>query len=165
VNALALYEFRTQQDDNPAIDEKRVSHVVSLHADYHPSRPWWLTGRLAGKRVNERFVGGVRDDYTAWLTGGRITWDVSERWDLGLQHHLLWSRQGDARQSSLGVEAGYLVQSNLWVSVGFNVRGFSDDELQGSTYTREGAYVRLRFKFDETLFRGDDAATNRSLPR
>ena len=165
VNALALYEFRAQQDDNPAIDEKRVSHVVSLHADYHPSRPWWLTGRLAGKRVNERFVGGVRDDYTAWLVGGRITWDVSERWDLGLQNHVLWSRQGDARQSSLGVEAGYLVKSNLWVSVGYNVRGFSDDELQGSSYTRKGVYIRLRFKFDETLFRGDDAATNRALPR
>ncbi|MFP8834006.1 hypothetical protein ACLIJR_07020 [Hydrogenophaga sp. XSHU_21] len=165
VNALALYELRTQQDKNPAIDEKRVSHIVSLHADHHPSRPWWLTGRIAGKRVNERFAGGVRDDYTAWLAGGRITWDVTERWDVGVQHHRLWSRDGGARQASTGIEAGYLVKSNLWLSVGYNVRGFRDDELQGSAYTQKGVYVRLRFKFDETLFRGDDPSSNRSLPR
>ncbi len=165
VNALALYELRTQQDKNPAIDEKRVSHVVSLHADYHPSRPWWITGRLAGKHVNERFAGGVRDAYTAWLAGGRVTWDVTERWDVGVQHHRLWSRAGNASQASAGVEAGYLVRSNLWLSVGYNVRGFRDDELQGSAYTQKGVYVRLRFKFDETLFSGDDPSVNRSLPR
>ncbi|MDM7941397.1 MAG: hypothetical protein QUV35_02095 [Hydrogenophaga sp.] len=49
--------------------------------------------------------------------------------------------------------------------MGYNLRGFSDDELQGSAYTRKGVYLRLRFKFDETLFRDDDAVTNRSLPR
>ena len=30
---------------------------------------------------------------------------------------------------------------------------------------KRGAYLRLRFKFDETLFQGADPAVNRSLPR
>jgi predicted porin len=163
VNALGLYELRAENDENPGIDYRRTSHAVSLHADYHPSRPWWLTGRLAGKHVSERFLGGVRSNYVAYLAGGRITWDLSERWDLGLQHHLMWSPQGDSRQDSFGVEAGYLIKSNLWLSFGVNLRGFRDDELTGAAYTRKGVYLRLRFKFDETLFRGADPGTNRAL--
>lgn len=163
VNALGLYELRAENDENPGVDYRRTSHAVSLHADYHPSRPWWLTGRVAGKRVSERFIGGLRSNYTAWLVGGRITWDLSERWDVGLQHHLMGSPQGNARQHSYGVEAGYLIKANLWVSLGYNVRGFRDDELTGAAYTRKGVYLRLRFKFDETLFRGADPATNRAL--
>ncbi len=163
VNALGLYELRAEKDDNPGVDYRRTSHAVSLHADYHPSRPWWLTGRLAGKHVSERFPGGLASSYTAYLAGGRITWDLSERWDVGLQHHLMWSPRGGSRQHSFGVEAGYLIKSNLWLSFGVNARGFSDDELQGAAYTRKGVYLRLRFKFDETLFRGSDPDTNRAL--
>lgn len=163
INALGLYELRAENDENPGVDYRRTSHAVSLHADYHPSRPWWLTGRVAAKRVSETFLGGLRSNYTAWLVGGRITWDLSERWDVGLQHHLMGSPQGNARQHSYGVEAGYLIKANLWVSLGYNVRGFRDDELTGAAYTRKGVYLRLRFKFDETLFRGADPATNRAL--
>lgn len=163
VNALGLYELRAENDQNPGVEYRRTSHAVSLHADYHPSRPWWLTARLAGKRVSERFLGGMRANYTAWLAGGRITWDLSERWDVGLQHYLMWSPQGNTRQDAFGVEAGYLVKANLWLSFGVNLRGFRDDELTGAAYTRKGVYLRLRFKFDETLFRGSDPATNRAL--
>jgi len=163
VNALGLYELRTEKDDNPGVEYRRNAHVVSLHADHHPSRPWWLTGRLAGKYVTERFQGGARSNYTAWLAGGRITWDLSERWDVGVQNHVMWSPNGGSRQHSFGVEAGYLIKSNLWLSFGVNARGFSDDELQGAAYTRKGVYLRLRFKFDETLFRGADPGTNRAL--
>lgn len=163
VNALGLYELRAEKDENPGVDYRRTSHAVSLHADYHPSRPWWLTGRLAGKRVAEQFPGGMKSNYTAYLAGGRITWDLSERWDVGTQYHMMWSPQGNTRQDSFGVEAGYLIKSNLWVSMGYNVRGFRDDELTGAAYTRKGVYLRLRFKFDETLFRGSDPQTNRAL--
>ncbi|MCW5654863.1 hypothetical protein [Hydrogenophaga sp.] len=163
VNALGLYELRAEKDDNPAVDYRRTSHAVSLHGDYHPSRPWWLTGRLAGKYVSERFPGGVPSNYTAYLAGGRITWDVTERWDVGVQHHILWSPRGGSRQHSFGVEAGYLLKANLWLSFGLNARGFSDDELQGAAYTRQGVYLRLRFKFDETLFRGNQPETNRAF--
>jgi hypothetical protein len=163
INALGLYELRSEKDENPGVDYRRTSHAVSLHADYHPSRPWWLTGRLAGKHVSERFLGGQRDSFTAYLAGGRITWDLTERWDVGVQNFVLWSPRGGSRQSAIGIEAGYLLKSNLWLSLGYNHTGFSDDELTGSAYTRQGAYLRLRFKFDETLFRGDQPETNRAL--
>jgi hypothetical protein len=64
------------------------------------------------------------------------------------------------------VEAGYLLRQNLWLSAGFNAAGFAGDrDLTGYEYTRQGLYVRLRFKFDETLLQGGDREVNRALPR
>jgi hypothetical protein len=158
INALGLYEWRGERDETPGVQTDRRSHVVSLQSDYHPSRPWWLTGRLAAKRVNERFAGGVASRYSAYLIGGRITWDITERWDLGFQANVLFSPQDRTRQHAMGLEAGYLLRKNLWLSAGYNWAGFSDRELQGAGYTRRGLYLRLRFKFDETLFRSEEPA-------
>jgi hypothetical protein len=149
-------------DPNPGFYE-RLSHVVSVHADYHPSRPLWYTGRVAAKWVNEKFDAGVSSSYTALLVGARVIYDITEKWNIGAQANVMYSPQGNSRQTAMGVEAGYLIRQNLWVTAGYNVTGFSDNELQGAGYTNRGFYVRLRFKFDETLFRGDDPSVNRSL--
>ena len=74
--------------------------------------------------------------------------------------------QHGAQQRALGVEAGYLLAQNLWLSAGVNVSGFvGDADLSGYEYTLRGIYLRLRFKFDETLFKRNDPVVNRSLDR
>ena len=71
---------------------------------------------------------------------------------------------GASLQKSIGVEAGYLVKTNLWLSAGFNWAGFSDRDLS-SDYTARGVYLRLRYKFDADLWAGSNPDINRSLPR
>lgn len=138
-------------------------HIASVVADWHPSRPWWFTGKLAGKTQRDLFDFGA-DRFTAWYVGGRGTYDISERWDVSVLAATMWS-PGGARQHALGAELGYLLTSNLWLSGGYNATGFRDDDLTGGDYTQRGAYLRLRFKFDETLFRRDNPDANRTLPR
>lgn len=138
-------------------------HVASVVMDWHPSRPWWFTGKLAGKTQRDLFDFGP-DRYTAYYLGGRGTYDISERWDVSVLAAMLWS-PGGARQHALGAELGYLLTSNLWLSGGYNVTGFRDDDLTGGDYTQRGAYLRLRFKFDENLFRRGNPEINRTLPR
>jgi hypothetical protein len=70
-----------------------------------------------------------------------------------------------SRQSALGLEVGYLVKENLWLSAGYNWRGFSDADLTASEYTNSGVYMRLRLKFDEDLFASTSRAINRTLDR
>ncbi len=167
VNALAKIEFKHETDaSNPAVGELRSkAWIASTHADWHPSRPWWLTGRLAAKWQSDRFEGGVDDRFKAAFVSGRLTYDMTERWDLGALVAAQFGQHG-ARQSAVGVEAGYLLSQNLWLSAGVNFTGFAGDaDLKGYEYTRSGAYVRLRFKFDETLFKERDREVNRSLDR
>jgi hypothetical protein len=94
-----------------------------------------------------------------------VVYDLGKRWDVGLAG-AVQAGDGGARQTAWGVELGYLLATNLWLSAGYNRSGFAADrDLAGYEYTQRGAYLRLRFKFDETLFQGRDPAVNRSLPR
>jgi len=56
-----------------------------------------------------------------------------------------------SRQYGVGLEVGYLIATNLWVSAGYNFFGYKDADLAGSDYTVKGPYVRLRYKFDESV--------------
>ena len=107
----------------------------------------------------------MRIRVNAQLLAGRVVYDITERWDIGAMAAVQMGQRG-ARQQALGVEAGYLVQQNLWLSAGYNHSGFRGDaDLAGYEYTQQGAYLRLRFKFDETLWRTRDPQINRSLDR
>lgn len=174
VNVLGKYEYWTRRDHTVSdwlnnqgqlpISDGYDKHIASLHADWHPSRVWWLTGRLAAKRQTDLFE-SERSRFTAYLAGGRVTYDISERWDISAMGYQMWSPGGD-REYAAGIELGRLLTQNLWLSAGYNARGLrSNSDLTTGEYTNEGAFLRLRFKFDETLFRGKNAAVNPALPR
>lgn len=154
VNALARVEHREERDDTqPGIELKRSTQLVSIHGDYKLNRPFTVTGRYAAKWTSER-SNGITSKYRAQMAGGRLTWEFAPRWDVGLAASGLFGEGGKARQYALGVEVGYLAATNLWVSAGYNVLGYIDDDLAAGEYTRKGAYVRVRYKFDEAAFGG-----------
>lgn len=162
VSGLGRYENRIERDETPGAAFERRAHIVSVHGAFHPSRPWWINTRLAAKTVDET-ISGTPDRYQAYLVGGRIIHDITERWDLGLLAGALWSPQGRTVQWANGLEVGYLVMANLWVSAGWNWVGFRDRDLTGADYTQRGGYLRLRWKIDEDLFGGSNQKVNRTL--
>ena len=42
---------------------------------------------------------------------------------------------------------------NLWISIGYNVQGFEDDDYAASRYTASGPFIKLRVKADQDTFR------------
>ncbi|HET6395583.1 MAG TPA: hypothetical protein VFF91_01960 [Pseudoxanthomonas sp.] len=172
VNALARYEYKLEHDESGLVleqgrvvegghqDIRTRAHIVSMHADWHPSRPWWLTGRVAGKWQEDRFAHAdgsyVDSRFRAVLLSGRAVYDVTENWDVGVMASTFRGQDG-ANQYAYGVEIGRLLRQNLWLSAGYNWTGFEGDrDLSGYEYTQQGFYLRLRFKFDEDLFRRDE---------
>ena len=167
INALGKIEHKSERDaSNASVGTlKTEAWIVSAHADWHASRPWWATGRAAAKWQRDRFEGGVDSSFQAQLLAGRVVYDITENWDLGLMAAAQFGQRG-ALQHALGVEAGYLLRQNLWLSAGVNANGFRGDaDLVGYEYTQRGVFIRLRFKFDETLFKRADRDVNRSLDR
>lgn len=162
-DALGVVEQRSEYIGGAdGID--RDATIFSLRGNYHPSRPWWLSGRLAHKRVNEVLLGSIRDNYSASLVGARLTYDVTNRWSVGgLFNVLQGSGAGSERQYAYGIEVGYVLMDNLYATLGYNWRGFSDKELSGTDYTNRGWVLGLRYKFDEDIFRAKDAAVNKTL--
>ena len=146
-DVLLRYENKFERNEEIDPREYRVVNVVSANVNYHVSRDWWTMGRTAAKSVTESLT-GAQDSYSAWLVSGRVVYDFTENWDLGLMSSVLVSP--GSQQYAYGLELGYLLGKNVWASAGYNQAGFSDRDLTGSDYTRQGWYLRLRMKFDET---------------
>lgn len=144
----------TPPQPDKGVELKRTTHIVSLHADWQPVRPFLVTGRYAAKWATDK-SGGLSSKYRMQAVGARATWEFAPRWDIGLATSILMGQGSESRQYAVGVEVGYLLMTNLWVSAGYNLSGYKDADLAGADHTAKGPYVRLRYKFDEAVLPGE----------
>ena len=165
-DALGLYERKDQRDLTPGALLDSKTDIISFRGNYHPSRVWWLSGRFAYKNVNELLLGTVKDSYRAQLVGGRVTYDVTNKWSVGGIFSVLQGKGGD-KQYAYGVEIGYIVMDNLYATLGYNWRGFASSGtaagLTGNDYTNRGWVLGLRYKFDEDLFKKNEPSANKTI--
>lgn len=150
-NALARIEYRDDRDSmQGAVTERdETALILSTHLNVQPTADWTVRARIAAKRAEDRTQGLPSNSFTR-LAGVRSTWDLGDRWDIGLQAYRLWGDGG--AESALGLEVGYMLTRNLWLSAGYNFKGFDAADIAGEAYTQRGAYLRLRYKFDEDAF-------------
>jgi uncharacterized repeat protein (TIGR01451 family) len=156
-NALGQIEYKRDFDTTlgPGLSLDEQAWILAGNLNVQPSRGWQISGRYAAKRGID-WSGGLASHSFTQLAGARSLWDVSARWDAGMQGYRMW---GDgATQYAVGVELGYLVWKNLRLSLGYNVKGFDAPDLAGEAYTQRGGYLHLSFKFDESLFGGGPLA-------
>ena len=151
LSALSRYEHREEKDTVASPILKRAADIASFHFNYQPNRSWILSGRYAAKYVTENSL-GIESTSSGHLVSGRLTHDITSKWDVGIITSLHTDGGFGNRKLGLGLEVGYLLQENLWLSGGYNLFGFKDKDLAGQDYTDRGFFVRLRYKFDETLF-------------
>lgn len=151
-NGLARVEHRTEKDTTqPEVSLKRTVELLSLHANWQPVRPFTFSSRYATKWVKDE-SNGIKSKNNGQLLSGRAIWEVAPRWDLSLHGSTMWSNATHSKQYGVGLELGFMVMENLWLSGGYNFFGYRDDDFANGDYTNKGAYVRLRYKFDEDLF-------------
>ncbi|WP_332775541.1 SdrD B-like domain-containing protein [Polaromonas sp.] len=150
-NALGRIEYKRDEDSTlgPGLKRNESGLILSTHLNVQPTRSWAASARYAVKRGSDR-SNGISSRSLTQLIGGRSSWDLTERWDIGVQAYRMWGN--GAAETAVGVEVGYLAWKNLWLSMGYNVKGFRAPDLTGEAYTQRGLYLRMRFKFDENLF-------------
>lgn len=146
-NALARYEYRISRDTNPLDPTDSHSQVVALVGNYHPLRAWTYEGQVGIKRVAET-LDGTQSAYNAQLLAGRVLWDFTRRWDLGLLAST--TTGGGTRDQGAALEIGYRIIDDLWISVGTIAGRYADTELFAANSSWRGLYLHMRFKFDET---------------
>ena len=101
-----------------------------------------------------RYVGDTIDSarfkgYTD-LIGGEYRYDITERWDIGVRGSTLASYNSGVRMNSFGVMAGYSPIRDVWISLGYNFRGFYDDDFSGAQGRVQGIVLDFRIKFDQS---------------
>jgi len=78
--------------------------------------------------------------------------DITKKIDLNLNGVIYGDENFNNNKYGLGAEIGVRVQDNLWISLGYNVTGFTDKDFDQYGYYRQGLYIRFRINFDEDLF-------------
>ncbi len=150
-NALARVEHRLERNDlQQGLELRNETTLLSIHADWQLSRPFVVSGRYAAKWATDK-SNAISSKYRAQVVGGRATWEFAPRWDLSLAASMMLGDSTASRQYGVGLELGYLLATNLWVSAGYNFTGYKDADLAGADYTSKGPFVRLRYKFDESI--------------
>jgi hypothetical protein len=75
--------------------------------------------------------------------------DINQKWDMGLRGNRLHSWNTERSDYGAGASVGYNVVTNTWISLGYNVIGFTDAEFSDGNYTARGPYLTLRLKVDQ----------------
>jgi hypothetical protein len=95
------------------------------------------------------------DRYTGWATlmGFDYRRDLTARFDLGAHGTTLQSWNSHVGDSALGVDVGITLAKNVWISVGYNLRGYADRDFDANRYTAAGPFITFRIKADQDTFK------------
>jgi hypothetical protein len=144
---LSLYN---ESGDGSNSDGMRI--VNHIHANYRANRQWQMSFYYGLKYVRENFDGERYDGYTDMIAV-ETRYNITSKWDVGVHGAMLHSWNSNQFDYSLGGDVGYLVMTNAWVSAGYNLVGFEDEDFSDANYTAEGPYVKFRMKFDQQSVR------------
>lgn len=152
-DALALFEYRNESATGaPALLAGRMA-IFSANVNYQPVSGFSFSGRYATKFLSDQ-SNGLSTSALNQMFSYHVTKDISRKFDLGIVGNMLTNSSLSQRQQGIGAEVGYQLKQNLWLSTGYNFLGFRENELPGGSDARQGAFIRLRFKFDENVLKG-----------
>ncbi len=96
------------------------------------------------------------DDIKGWsnIVGLDARWDLTDTVDVGVSGTMRESAGGRALAWSGGPAIGFSPAKNSYIQLGYNFLGFRDADYADSRYTRQGMFLTLRLKVDQTTFEG-----------
>jgi len=146
-NRIDVKQREIDQDE----ESWKVVHNLTLNAK--------ATDRLQiafnhGFKYSILTTGGETYDSVTELAGVEARYDIADRVDVGVHGEALYSYNSGTLAYSFGPSLGFAPAKNFWLSLGWNIKGFVDEDFAAAEYSRQGPYLKLRIKFDETTARG-----------
>ncbi len=109
--------------------------------------------QYAFKYVQTNFGGEDYSGYTD-LIGLDLRRGFKQKWEAGLHTSAYHSYESSIVDYGFGLDLGWNVRDNMWITLGYNIAGFHDGDFAEARYTAQGPYLRVSIKADqETLKR------------
>lgn len=102
---------------------------------------------VRGRYADEKLVGFID------VVGVEIRKDIRRNLDIGVQGSVQHSWSDGTASFSAGPTLGVSPGKGMWFSAGYNVTGYRDRDFEDARYTRQGPYITLRAKFDQSLLK------------
>ncbi len=149
LDKLDLIYEKKEGVDFPARNRRIVNN---LNANYRADRRWQLSFQYGAKWVRETIADQAFHSFID-LIGGEARYDINPKWDLGFRTQVLHAWKTHQSDTVYGVSVGHSFAENVWVSLGYNLKGFEDRDFSAANATSEGVFVQFRMKFDQVSIR------------
>ncbi len=141
------------EDVSSSTDHERTWRLINnLNANRRISANAELALQYAFKYVRSDFD---VTDVTAFtdLIGVDVSRGFRGRWEAGLHASLYHSYASNVFDYGVGVDLGLNVTDHVWVTLGYNVAGFHDDDFAAARYTAEGPYLTVTVRAHQELLK------------
>ncbi len=149
---LERLDYLFDRQNGGTTDSNSWRLVNSLHANYKPNRRTQVALQYGLKYVQENIDSDSYDGYTD-VAGLETRYDLTRIWDLGLHGNALHSWHSGQIDYRSGASVGCNVMKNAWISVGYNITGFEDEDFSRADFTAKGPFIKFRMKFDQNSVR------------
>ncbi|MGI9203986.1 MAG: OmpA family protein [Woeseiaceae bacterium] len=126
--------------------------INNLNANRRISSRTQLSLQYAFKYVKTMFDSQEFSGFTD-LIGLDFRRGFKSRWDWGAHASVYHSYESKVFDYGLGLDVGFNIRDNMWVSVGYNVAGFHDSDFTAARYTAQGPYLQISVKADQHALR------------
>jgi len=131
-------------------DNHRI--INNFNANRRMNERSQLSLQYAFKYVRSTFDSLQVSGYTD-LIGLDYRHGFSARWDAGAHTSVYHSYNSAVVDYGLGLDVGFNVRDNMWVTLGYNVTGFHDSDFSDARYTAQGPFLRLSIKADQNTLK------------
>lgn len=144
-------DYITQSSQLAASSLNGAKLVNNLNANYMPNRRTQIALQYGAKYVRDSVDGTDYKGYTD-LIGAELRYDLTQDWDIGAFGSMMRSVNSGVRDYGMGASVGYNLMENIWLSLGYNLRGLSDRDFSAAAYRARGPFITLRMKVDQDTF-------------
>ena len=139
-----VYEDAT----SPTAEQNSWRLINNFNANRRIDAATQLSLQYAFKYVRTEFD---TDGYTGFtdLIGIDLRRGIRRKWDVGVNTSIYHSYNSDIIDYGLGLDVGYNIRDNMWLTLGYNIKGFDDSDFSQARYTAQGPYLRFQIKADQ----------------
>ena len=145
LDKLAYIHDRTLSVEQDFISRRIVNVINANRRDGK-----WQTSLQYGSKFVQETIDQLHHNGYTDLIGVESRYDVTPKWDIGARTSVLRVAKAQQRQHSTGLSVGHNAAKNIWVSLGYNITGFTDADFAATNYTSQGPYIRFSMKFDQS---------------
>ena len=133
-------------------EEQNRRLVNNFNANRRISARTQLSLQYAFKYVQTNFDGQEFSGYTD-LIGVDFRRGFKNQWDWGAHTSIYHSYKSKVVDYGFGLDVGFNVRDNIWLTLGYNLAGFHDSDLTAARYTAEGPYLQISIKADQRMLK------------
>lgn len=149
---LNRLELITEEADGGDFNYDNRRIVNNTNANFKVDSKTQISLQYGAKYVRDTIDNKSYSGYTD-LIGVEARYDITPKWDVGARTSVLHSWESSQIDYGTGFSIGHSFTENTWVSFGYNITGFKDNDFSGSNFTAKGPFMNFRIKFDQESVR------------